>query len=109
MAAVAVVLCGCAASTREAAGSDHDQDAVEVVAEPTVGIDGDRLVLLDGDGRERVVAVTDPATDGELLHAALRPGDRDRQTVLALTRAKGDGSTRYELRYLSVDGHEVTD
>lgn len=107
---MAVVVVACSGSTGEVAGPDKDRpEAVEVTTAPGVSIDGDRLVLVGRDGTERVVAVTDPASDGELLYAALRPGDRDRQTVLALARAEGDGAARYELRYLSVDGDEVTD
>ncbi|MFA9444992.1 hypothetical protein [Egicoccus sp. AB-alg6-2] len=74
-----------------------------------VRIDDGRLVLTSPDGGERVVAHTDPDADGELVHAAVRPGDHDRQTVLALARAAGDGRSRYELRYLTVDGDTVTD
>lgn len=107
---MAVVLSACAGGSREVAGPDPGgNDAVEVAVAPEVSIDGDRLVLTGSDGTERVVAVTDPASDGELLHATLRPGERDRQTVLALTRAQGDGAARYELRYLSVEGDTVTD
>lgn len=106
-----VALSACAGTAvGNRAGTDPGSgDAVTVAAAPEVRIDRDRLVLRDADGGEVVLAVTDPAVDGELLHAALRPGDRERQTVLALARAHGDGGARYELRYLSVDGDEVTD
>ncbi|HSK23582.1 MAG TPA: hypothetical protein VK906_10420 [Egicoccus sp.] len=107
---IVVALSACAGTAVDTAGTDPGSaDSVSVVAEPQVRIDGDTLVLSDADGTERVVAVTDPVADGELLHATLRPGDRERQTVLAVARAQGDGGARYELRYLSVDGDEVTD
>lgn len=107
---LAVTLSACAGTTGDTAGTDPGSaDSVSATAQPQVRIDGDRLVLTATDGTERVVAVTDPTSDGELLHATLRPGDRDRQTVLAVARAQGDGGARYELRYLSVDGDEVTE
>lgn len=107
---MAIALAGCAGSAGNPAGAGPEPGrSASVVLQPQVRIDGDRLVLSDADGGERVLAVTDRATDGELLHATLRPGDRERQTVLVLARAQGDGGARYELRYLNVEGDEVTD
>ncbi|MBS3942247.1 MAG: hypothetical protein KG028_14910 [Actinobacteria bacterium] len=107
---MAVALAACAGTTGDVTGTDPGSSPTHTtVTEPQVRIEGGRLLLSEADGTERVLAVTDPAADGELLHAALRPGDRERRTVLALARAEGDGGARYELRYLSVDGDEVTD
>lgn len=90
-------MAACAPVTPESAGADG----------PAVHIEGDRLVLIDTDD-ERVLTTTSPDADGDLVHATLRPGDRDRQTVLVLARAPGEPD-RYELRYLNVAGDEVTD
>ncbi len=77
----------------------------------TVEVEDDRLVLRDGDDR-RVLASVDEE-HGTPVHAALRPGDHDEDTVLVLTHvtdAAGDPSgERYELRYLIATGDEVSE
>lgn len=112
-AAVTVVLAGCADAGAPDAGASPGGDpaagtsaAPDRLAEapPTVRIDGDDLVLVEGD-RATTLASLD---DGELLHAEVRPGTRsdDAVTVLALARTD-DG--RYELRYVTRAGGVVTD
>lgn len=61
---------------------------------PEVVARGRELVLVE-DGATRTLA-TIGEDEGSLEHVAVRPGDHDADTVLALTRT-GD---RYELRYL---------
>jgi hypothetical protein len=76
--------------------ADHDDERqLSVVAR-----DGD-LVLIDGEGvRTPLVSLDDPAYGIE--HVALRPGQHESVTVVALTSAED----RYELRYLVVDADE---
>jgi hypothetical protein len=76
---------------------------------PAVEIAGSELRLVQADGSSRALAELDPAEDGELLHATLRPGDRGTVTVLALTRTLQIDDPRYELRYLVADEQGVTD
>jgi hypothetical protein len=64
----------------------------------SVEVEGAELVLHAGDER-RVLASFDEA-DGSPVHAALRPGDHDEDTVVVLTSVADDGGERYELRYL---------
>jgi hypothetical protein len=70
----------------------------------TVDVHEDALILVDRDSTERVLATLDPARDGRLVDAQLRPGGRVPTTVLALTRQDDDLGARYELRYLVTDG-----
>ena len=76
--------------------ADHDEEReLSVVAR-----DGD-LVLLDGEGvRTPLASLQDP--EERIEHVALRPGERESETVLALISA----DRRYELRYLVVDTDE---
>jgi hypothetical protein len=76
--------------------ADHDEEReLSVVAR-----DGG-LVLVDGEGvRTPLVSLDDPADDIE--HVALRPGEHESVTVVALTSTED----RYELRYLVVDPDE---
>jgi hypothetical protein len=110
--AVAVLVAGCADAGAPDAGASSAGDlaggtsaGADRPAEvpPTVRIDGDDLVLVEGD-RATTLASLD---DGELLHAEVRPGTRpdDAVTVLALARTDG----RYELRYVTRAGGVVTD
>jgi hypothetical protein len=103
--ACAVLLGGC----RSAGDRDVSSSAVEEVAGvPAATIDGDRLLLLDARGTPRAIA-TVGADEGEFVHAAIRPGDRDRTTVLALTRVPDDARPRYELRYVVDEPAGATD
>lgn len=65
---------------------------------------GREVVLEDGE-RTRTLARLDPEHDGVPEHVALRPGDHPTDAVLVLART----DERYELRYLVVDGEEVSD
>ncbi len=77
----------------------------------SVEVEDARLVLRDGTDR-RVLASVDEA-DGTPVHAALRPGDHDEDTVLVLTHvtdtADDPPGGRYELRYLIATGGEVSE
>lgn len=64
---------------------------------PVAVVDGDRLLLVDGDDEPAIVATV---TDGDLLHAEVRPATDGPVTVLALVRTDAPA---YELRYLHVD------
>ncbi|GGI04190.1 hypothetical protein GCM10011354_07830 [Egicoccus halophilus] len=99
LAGATLVATGCA----QVAVSTATAQRAEVATE--VRIDDDRLVLRSPDGEERVVA----ESPEPLVHAAVRPGTRARQTVLAVTRAQDAERPRYELRYVVVDGDETTD
>ncbi|MFA9430316.1 hypothetical protein [Egicoccus sp. AB-alg2] len=106
----ALALAGATVFAVQACASPQDGGSSVAVTIPgDVRIADGALILREPGGEERVVATTDPATDGELVHAALRPGERDRQTVLALTRVDDVDGVRYELRYVTVDGDDVTD
>jgi len=105
-----VVLAGAAVFALQACATPTDAGPSSTVALPgEVRIEDGALIWRAPDGEERLVATTNPSTDGELVHAALRPGDRDRHTVLALTRVDGVDGVRYELRYATIDGEGVTD
>ena len=82
-------------AAREVA-TDHDEEReLSVIAR-----DGN-LVLVDGEGSRTLLAsLQDPAAHVE--HVALRPGERESTTVVALTSIDG----RYELRYLVVETGE---
>ena len=75
----------------------------EVPTAPRAERRGRDLVLIDEDGT-RPLATLDEV-QGRVEHVALRPGDHEADTVLALTRV----DDRYELRYLVVDGDDVSD
>jgi hypothetical protein len=79
-------------------------DTVEgAVAPAEVRIVGQALVLVTPDGGEQELTRLDPAVDGELVHAVVRPGERRTTTVLGLARVAAGPVPRYELRYLVVD------
>lgn len=65
------------------------------------------LVLRVGDERRTLWSLDD--AEGTLVHAALRPGVHDEDTVVALTRVAEGRSERYELRYLVATDDDVTD
>jgi hypothetical protein len=75
---------------------DHDEARqLSVIAR-----DGD-LALVDGEGvRTPLASLQDPA--GQIEHVALRPGEHESVTLVALTSS----DDRYELRYLVVDADE---
>lgn len=106
---LAAVLVACTGSPAPpAAPADGGDAAPSVADEPvalpyTVVIDGSELVLVAADGQRTLVALV--PDEVELVHASVRPGDREPVTVLALTREED----RYELRYADVRGGEVTD
>jgi hypothetical protein len=87
----------------DAPGADDDADGPVGAAPPDDGvdveIDGDHVVLTDGDDGRRPVARLEPERHGEVLHASVRPGQHASTTVLLLTRVQ----QRYELRYLVVE------
>lgn len=96
-AAAVIVVAGCTSGTTQPAPTPSPQaTAVEAPAGPDVQVRG-RDVLLRADGDKQVIASLD-ADEGRVHHAALRPGDHDRVTVLLLTAVDG----RYELRYVVV-------
>jgi hypothetical protein len=97
------LLLGACQSDRDVASSGVE----EPTGAPTATIEGGRLLLLDARG-PRAIATVDP-DEGEFVHAAVRPGDRDRTTVLALTRVADDGRPRYELRYVVDEPTGTTD
>jgi hypothetical protein len=109
MAAFAVVafLSGCGGGGGPSEGSTAPETAADRTE--TVEIVGDELHLVRGEGVPRTLAVLDPAEDGELVHASLRPGRHGTLTVLALTRTVADDGARYELRYLVADDETATD
>jgi hypothetical protein len=77
----------------------------------SVVVEDDELVLREGDTR-RILARFDEA-DGTPVHAALRPDDPHKDTVLVLSRvpARADDpfGERYELRYLVATDDEVSE
>lgn len=108
--ALAVLLAACSgddpdpdraapSGTEQQVAGDHDEAGeVRVLARDR------ELVLVDGAGERRTLAtLEDPSERFE--HVALRPGDREDDTVLAVTSTDG----RYELRYLVVDGDGPSD
>ena len=108
-----LALGGCAPSGDPGGGGtriEHDVRDGSEASDP-VGpmLDGDDLVLLPPAGGEPRHLASLAESDGEVVHLSLRPGEHDVQVVLALTRVRDDGGLRYELRYLVVDGDEVTD
>jgi hypothetical protein len=106
LAASVALLAACSvpASTPGAGGA-----AVEQPPGPLVEVVDSELRLVTGEGSSRTLAQLDPEQDGELVHAALRPGDRGSVTVLALTRTPPGEGGRYELRYLVTDEQRTTD
>jgi hypothetical protein len=94
--ALAALLAGCSA------GGDTGQPGARGVG-PTVGFAGTELQLTEPDGTSRTLAELDAQLDGEPVHAALRPGDPERATVVVLTRTDDGAAPRYELRYLVAD------
>jgi hypothetical protein len=103
--ALAVALTACATGPSEDVGTG--EPAGETVQDgdegtPAAVIDGDDLLVVDGDGVTTRVATVD---DAELLTATIRPGGDDPVTVLALTRT----DDAYELRYADVNAGESTD
>jgi hypothetical protein len=112
VAAGAVLLAGCADAGAPDAGTSPGGDPAagtsaepERLAEapPTVRIEGDDLVLVEGE-RATTLASLD---EGELVHAEVRPGTRPDGAVTVLALARTDG--RYELRYVTRAGGAVTD
>jgi hypothetical protein len=73
-----------------------------------VEVAGDELRLRGPDATSRTLATLDPAQDGELIHASVRPGDHGTLTVLALTRMAMETGPRYELRYLVADEEDAS-
>jgi hypothetical protein len=103
---VALSACSGAEDTPSADDRSTAGDAAGVTPEPgelTVEVAGDELRLRRPDATSRTLATLDPAEDGELVHATVRPGDHGTLTVLALTRSATDTGPRYELRYLVAD------
>lgn len=114
-AVVAVALLGGCTAASSPPADDDTADAAP--AEQVVAEDGE-LRLVEPHGAERVLTRLAPE-DGDVVHASVRPGEHGSRTVLVLTRIV-DGAlasdepvarapVRYELRYLVVDDHEVTD
>jgi hypothetical protein len=100
--ACAAIVFGACASGGGAAAPDADASAGDAtVAAPVAEIDGPDLVLRRGDDRTTLASLE----DGELVHAIVRPGERDAVTVLALARTDG----RYELRYVTRTPEATTD
>jgi hypothetical protein len=100
--AVAAVACTDAPTTPDdgaVAPPTDDGRTASAVAQ----IEGSELVLVAADGQRTVVATVPDGVD--LVHASLRPGDRDPVTVLALTRE----DDHFELRYADVRDGEATD
>lgn len=85
-------------------GRDGDETVDEATGGRRARSQGREVVLEDG-GRTRTLARLDPERDGVPEHVALRPGDHPTDAVLVLART----DERYELRYLVVDGEEVSD
>jgi hypothetical protein len=102
LAAALLLATGCATDLDGGAAASDPVETIgtDVVAAPEVRVDG-ATVLLEVDGAEHEVAELDEL-DGEAVHAALRPTEGDRHTVLVVTRVS-DGPARYELRYATVD------
>lgn len=90
------------ADSATAPANDRDDgehgDAADPAPWTEVEIDGDDVVLGDGERRRRVARIV-PERHGDVLHASLRPGEHDSTTVLLLTRSE----QRYALRYLVAD------
>lgn len=105
LTALAVV--GCAPNSDDGAASDgagSPPAAERDTAAPTAvaSIDGADLVVTGPDGERAVVA---SLSDGQLLHAEVRPGVTEPVTVLALTREE----VGYQLRYLAIEDGTPTD
>jgi hypothetical protein len=87
---------GACASDGDTAAPDADAavDAATRTA-PVAEIAGPDLVLRRGDERTTLASLD----DGELVHAIVRPGERDGDAVTVLALVRTDG--RYELRYVT--------
>lgn len=93
LAVLAGSLAGCAIQPAEPPWANASE------APPrSVEIEDRELVLHVGDTRRTLTTVDD--IDGIPVHATLRPGGHDEDTVVMLTRVDDEQSERYELRYL---------
>jgi hypothetical protein len=95
------LLAGCSApqvTAPEATAPDLSRDVEIVDAE---------LVLRVGDERRTLTSFDEQ--DGTPVHATLRPGEHDEDTVLVLTRVADELGERYELRYLVATDDAVSE
>lgn len=92
-----------AAAPRDLPAESHSAEA----SERSVEVVDDEVILLAGDTR-RSLSTLDP-DEGAAVHAALRPGNHDEDTVLLLTRVDDELGQRYELRYLIATADTVSE
>jgi hypothetical protein len=97
--ALATILAGCSAGADRGGSAGSPSPAAAAVVE----LSGAELRLTEPDGTSRTLAELDPLSDGEFVHAAVRPGDRERTTLVVLMRTDDGTGPRYELRYLVAD------
>jgi hypothetical protein len=107
--ALVVTLSACTGDEGPTSVGDPPSVAVPELDQATIEVAGSELVLRGPNGTLRTLAELDPAEDGEVVHASVRPGDHGTLTVLALTRAESEAGPRYELRYLVADDDRASD
>jgi hypothetical protein len=95
LAGAALVFGACSSGGDAAAPGADASDGGAILAAPVAEIAGPDLILRRGDDRTTLASLD----DGELVHATVRPGQRDDDAVTVLALARTDG--RYELRYVT--------
>jgi hypothetical protein len=103
LAGAAIVFGACSSSGDVTAPGADASDADATLGAPVAEIAGPDLILRRGDERITLASLD----DGELVHAIVRPGERDGDAVTVLALAHTDG--RYELRYVTRTPDATTD
>jgi hypothetical protein len=106
IAIVLVLSAGCGSGPPDT-GSTMTPSASDPVPQRTVQISDGGLVLNVGETSRTLHTLGEE--DGTPVHATLRPGDHDEDTVVVLTRVDDEFGDRYELRYLVATDDSVSE